>query len=180
MTNDSNKIPEKIQNTYNQTLITNNSSFNNLTNSLFESMQTQQLLHDYQVMLTTNLNISFLSQNSLKYIMMHLQAKAGAILLEKNGELYVASSKRIANPSLLQTHEGILEVYNSGKQITMMKPEDIKDLIDFMKHDKKIKDGKHNFSLLRKLGKAVHDIEVDEETIKESILFYIENKNCED
>jgi len=61
-----------------------------------------------------------------------------------------------------------------------LKPEDIKDLIDFMKHDKKIKDGKHNFSLLRKLGKAVHDIEVDEETIKESILFYIENKNCED
>lgn len=101
-------------------------AFNNLTNSLFESMQTQQLLHDYQVMLTTNLNISFLSQNSLKYIMMHLQANAGAILLEKNGELYVADAKRIANPSSLQTHEGVLEVYNSGKQITMMNPENVK------------------------------------------------------
>ncbi|MCK5811756.1 MAG: GGDEF domain-containing protein [Clostridiales bacterium] len=101
-------------------------AFNNLTNTLFESLQTQQLLSDYQVMLTTNLNISFLSQNSLKYIMMHLQANAGAILLEKNGELYVADSKRIDNPLSLQTHESIIEVYNSGKQITMMNPKNIK------------------------------------------------------
>ena len=60
-----------------------------------------------------------------------------------------------------------------------LKTKDIEELLTFMKQDKKRKGGKHNFSLLRKLGKAVHDIEVDDETIKESLIFYIEGKNCE-
>lgn len=60
-----------------------------------------------------------------------------------------------------------------------LKVEDIENLFIFMKQDKKIKDGKYNFSLLRRLGKSVHDIEVDEDIIRESIIFYIERKNCE-
>lgn len=60
-----------------------------------------------------------------------------------------------------------------------LKVEDIENLFYFMSQDKKIKDGKYNFSLLRKLGKSVHDIEVDADIIRESIMYYIERKNCE-
>lgn len=60
-----------------------------------------------------------------------------------------------------------------------LKVEDIENLLKFMKQDKKIKGGKYNFSLLRRLGKSVHDIEVDDNIIRDSILFYIERKNCE-
>jgi len=60
-----------------------------------------------------------------------------------------------------------------------LKPEDIDHLMEIMKHDKKNKGGKFNFSLLRKLGKAVHDIDVDDEIIRESIEFYIDGRSCE-
>lgn len=73
----------------------------------------------------------------------------------------------------------IVEVIDMNFNRLDIKHEDIESLISFMKQDKKIKGGKNNFSLLRKLGKAVHDIEVDDETIRESIIFYIENTNCE-
>ncbi|PLX12259.1 MAG: 3-dehydroquinate synthase [Marinilabiliales bacterium] len=60
-----------------------------------------------------------------------------------------------------------------------LKKEDIPVLLELMQHDKKNKDGKYHFSLLRRLGKAVHDIEVDDDLIRESIEFYIEKKECE-
>ncbi len=60
-----------------------------------------------------------------------------------------------------------------------LKVEDIDHLIEIMKHDKKNKGGNFNFSLLRKLGKAVHDIDVDDIIIRESIEFYIDGRSCE-
>jgi 3-dehydroquinate synthase len=54
----------------------------------------------------------------------------------------------------------------------------IPDLLDLMRQDKKVRDGKLRFSLLRKLGKAVHDVEIDLKMVRESILFYIKRKKC--
>ena len=73
----------------------------------------------------------------------------------------------------------IIKVIDMNFDRFELKTEDIDGLLNFMKQDKKIKGGKHNFSLLRKLGKAVHDVEVADETIRESLIFYIEGKNCE-
>ncbi len=56
---------------------------------------------------------------------------------------------------------------------------DIPELMQLMRQDKKIRNGKFKFSLLRRLGKAVHDIEVEPELIEESIRFYINNKKCD-
>ncbi len=49
----------------------------------------------------------------------------------------------------------------------------IPELFELMRHDKKVRDGQLNFSLLRKIGKAIHNIEVDSELVAESIRFYI-------
>lgn len=54
----------------------------------------------------------------------------------------------------------------------------IPDLLDLMRQDKKVRDGKLRFSLLRKLGKAVHDNVVDMKLVRESIQFYINRENC--
>ncbi|MCF6170529.1 MAG: 3-dehydroquinate synthase [Bacteroidales bacterium] len=54
----------------------------------------------------------------------------------------------------------------------------VPELLDLMRQDKKVRDGKLRFSLLRKLGKAVHDIEVDMNLVRESVQFYIERKKC--
>ena len=56
--------------------------------------------------------------------------------------------------------------------------ENIPEIIELMRQDKKIRKGEFMFSLLRRLGKAVHDVAVDVELIKKSLLFYINNKKC--
>lgn len=60
-----------------------------------------------------------------------------------------------------------------------IKRDDIKEIMDLLKHDKKNKNGKYRFSLLRRLGKAVHDVEVEDDLIRESMEFYIDNKKCQ-
>jgi 3-dehydroquinate synthase len=54
----------------------------------------------------------------------------------------------------------------------------IPHLLDLMRQDKKVRDGKLRFSLLRKLGKAVHDIEVEMELVRKSMQFYINREKC--
>ncbi|HJN06988.1 MAG TPA: 3-dehydroquinate synthase [Bacteroidales bacterium] len=55
--------------------------------------------------------------------------------------------------------------------------DDIPEIIQLMKQDKKVRDNKHNFSLLKKLGKAVHEIEVDNSLIIQSLEFYLKRKS---
>ncbi len=55
--------------------------------------------------------------------------------------------------------------------------ENISELLHIMKQDKKIRKGKFRFSLLRRLGKAIHDVEVDDSLVIESLQFYIQKQN---
>jgi len=56
---------------------------------------------------------------------------------------------------------------------------DIPMIMQLMKQDKKVRGNKQNFSLIRRLGKAVHEIEIDNNQIIKSIEFYINRKTCE-
>lgn len=51
----------------------------------------------------------------------------------------------------------------------------IPTLIDLMRQDKKVRAGKLKFSLLRKIGKAIHHIDVEPELVIESLKFYMNN-----
>lgn len=57
--------------------------------------------------------------------------------------------------------------------------DDIPRIKELMKQDKKVRNNKQNFSLLRKIGKAVHEIEIDDELVEESLDFYIHRKKCD-
>ena len=52
----------------------------------------------------------------------------------------------------------------------------IPELLQLMKQDKKVRSGKLNYSLLRKIGKAIHNIEVEQQLVIESLRFYINNE----
>lgn len=54
----------------------------------------------------------------------------------------------------------------------------IPEIFEIMMQDKKVRGGKLQFSLLKKLGKTVHNCEVSDELVKESLHFYIEKRNC--
>jgi len=60
-----------------------------------------------------------------------------------------------------------------------IKEENINELMELMRQDKKIRAGEFKFSLLRRLGKAVHDVVVEADLIRNSLLFYINNKKCD-
>jgi 3-dehydroquinate synthase len=49
----------------------------------------------------------------------------------------------------------------------------IPELLELMKQDKKVRGGVLNYSLLRKIGKALHNIEVSKELVVDSLKFYI-------
>ena len=51
----------------------------------------------------------------------------------------------------------------------------IPEILELMRQDKKVRGGKLNFSLLKKIGKAIHNIEASTELIADSLRFYIHN-----
>lgn len=55
----------------------------------------------------------------------------------------------------------------------------VPDLLELMRQDKKVRDGKLRFSLLRKLGKAIHDEEVEIEMVRASLQFYFNREKCD-
>lgn len=55
---------------------------------------------------------------------------------------------------------------------------DIPAIMEIMKQDKKMRGFKQNFSLIRKIGKAVYEIEVDNSIIVQSLEFYINRESC--
>ena len=80
-----------------------------------------------------------------------------------------------------------LECENVDEIITMIdnnfdrleiSEKDIPEILDIMRQDKKIREGLFRFSLLRHLGKAVHDIVVEPGIAEKSLHFYINGKKC--
>ncbi len=75
--------------------------------------------------------------------------------------------------------EEIIKMIDRNFDRLEISEKDIPEIIDIMRQDKKIRDGLFKFSLLRRLGKAVHDIVVDAELMEKSLYFYINDKNCD-
>lgn len=74
--------------------------------------------------------------------------------------------------------ESIIKMIDDNFDRFCFTVEDIPRILNLMKQDKKIRHNKQKLSLLRKIGKAVHDIEVEDEIIIQSLEFYIKRKKC--
>ncbi len=72
----------------------------------------------------------------------------------------------------------IIQVVDNNFERFGLETGDIDELLTYIKQDKKNKDGKYRFSLLRRLGKSVHDIEIEDDLIRSSLDFYITKKDC--
>ncbi len=78
------------------------------------------------------------------------------------------------------THvDEIIKMMDKNFERLEITEKDIPELMEIMRQDKKIRDGLFRFSLLRRLGKAVHDIVVEPELAEKSLHFYINRKNCD-
>lgn len=74
--------------------------------------------------------------------------------------------------------EEIIKMIDVNFDRLELSEKDVPEIMSIMKQDKKIRDGLFRFSLLRRLGKAVHDIVVEPELVEQSLSFYINRKNC--
>jgi 3-dehydroquinate synthase len=67
----------------------------------------------------------------------------------------------------------IVSMFDKNFERLDINEENIPELFNLMRQDKKVRGGKLNFSLLRKIGKAIHNVEVDNDLVTDSILYYI-------
>ena len=81
-------------------------------------------------------------------------------------------SSKVYNTDCVRTEE-IISMIELNFEKFNLKEEDIPAILELMKQDKKMREGKFKFSLIRKLGKAMHNIEVDLGLIVDSLKYYI-------
>ena len=67
----------------------------------------------------------------------------------------------------------IVRMFDINFERLPISEDNIPELLELMRQDKKARGGKLNYSLLRKIGKAIHNIEVDIPLVIESLKYYI-------
>ena len=108
---------------------------------------------------------SFYLENDNKTTLLHGEAIAIGMILEA----YISSkTNSLSLKDLNEISEGILKTFS---KITFEK-EDLKAIIELLKHDKKNSHGVIKFVLLESIGKAKIDCEVDNAIILEAFEYY--------
>lgn len=103
---------------------------------------------------------------SINQPVMHGQAIAAGMLCES------WMSKQMFGFESTQLDE-IVEMIDLNFQRFDLNETQIPLLINLMRQDKKVRKGQLNFSLLKKIGKALHNVEFEPELVVESIKFYM-------
>lgn len=99
--------------------------FNNLVDALSASISAERTMQDYTRMLTSRLELKSLTKNALSVIMESTGSGAGAILIERKGELIPIEISGIKYPEKLINHSVIMEVLRTKKQKITEIPGDI-------------------------------------------------------
>jgi len=100
-------------------------TFNSLVDVLSASLAAERTMQDYTKMLTSQLELESLTKSALSLILKATGSDAGAILIEKEGELIPIEDSGIKHPEKLSNHPAIMEVFGTkAKKITEV-PEDI-------------------------------------------------------
>jgi diguanylate cyclase (GGDEF)-like protein len=82
-------------------------------------------MQDYTRMLTSQLELESLTKSALVYILESTGFNAGAILIEREGELAAIETSGIKNTERLANHPAVMEVLETKKQKVTEVPDDI-------------------------------------------------------
>ncbi|MBS3740793.1 MAG: GGDEF domain-containing protein [Candidatus Cloacimonetes bacterium] len=92
-------------------------SFNKLVKSFISTLNSETSLRKFTEIFTNELDINKLSEKALSHIMEYTGAKAGLVLINKGGEIDIASSHLIKNPEKIKDLEIVHKSFSSNKQI---------------------------------------------------------------
>lgn len=100
-------------------------SFNSLVKTQMKTLRYQKNHREYIENLNENLDLTDLSEFALQNLMDHSNATAGALLIEKNGELISTATYGIKEDVSLETNKIVLNALKTGKRYNLEFPEDI-------------------------------------------------------
>ncbi len=70
----------------------------------------------------------------------------------------------------------IVSMFDNNFDRLDINEDQIPEFFELMRQDKKVRGGRLNFSLLRKIGKAIHNVELSNDLVANSIKFYIHER----
>jgi hypothetical protein len=100
-------------------------AYNTLINSLFSSIKSELMVREFTSMLTLRLELEDLSQTTLPTLFASTSTEAGAIIMKKEGELYIVASHRIADPLQLAKSDVISSALKTGARKVLDIPEGV-------------------------------------------------------
>jgi len=100
-------------------------AFNNLVNALFSALSFEKTIQNYTNILSSNLELDNLTEKALDLVIETTKSTAGAIMIEKEGELVVLKSYAIKNAEILNNHPILFKILKNGNFTSIEVPENI-------------------------------------------------------
>ncbi|BCN92326.1 hypothetical protein THMIRHAM_01110 [Thiomicrorhabdus immobilis] len=99
------------------------SAYNQLLAALLSSHENEQVFNKFTKVMSQNLEVETLSEETINLLISATKIEAAAILLYKNGEIVVEATQGIFHPETLTEHTTVLDAINKGKaqRITLPK-----------------------------------------------------------
>lgn len=110
------------------------SAFNALVSALQKAFGTEDAVKKFNEMLSSKLELDKLAAGALQSLLENMNAQAGAIIIEKDGELQLIFSSGISEAASLADNKTVWQVFKSKKRLCLELPDDIKlngILLDF-------------------------------------------------
>jgi diguanylate cyclase (GGDEF)-like protein len=100
-------------------------AFNNLVESLYDSLNSELMVRDFTALLSTRLELQELGEGVLPSLLSFVNAEAGSIVLDKDGEFIAVASRRINDIQKLLNAESVQSVTKSGQRQVLNLPTDV-------------------------------------------------------
>lgn len=100
-------------------------AFNALIETLSDAFQMEENVRSFTAILASNLELDKLSDEALNQLIKNMKASAGAILLERDGELKAISTRGIARADSLISNEQVWHVLKNKERLIIDYPEGV-------------------------------------------------------
>lgn len=101
------------------------SAFNSLVSALQKAFSTEEAVKQFNEMLSSKLELDKLATGALTSLLANMNALAGAIIIEKEGELQLLSANGISNPESLVDNHTVWQVFQNKERLCLEFSEDI-------------------------------------------------------
>jgi len=101
------------------------SAFNELVETLFQSIETENSLNAFNQLLGSQLALRDLTEKALHQLLLYTGSAAGAVMIENDGSLQISASQGIKNVNSLIESDHVKSALRNEHRIQISLPEDV-------------------------------------------------------